>query len=89
MKFLFVMFFSACGNFERSCPSMLLRVDQLQDRLFDIEDQMVRIGSARARGEISKEKYLLIHDAVIDIELHVLYEIDITYDKMNREGCFQ
>ncbi len=86
---LFVLFYFACLPSDRTCPSMFTRVDQLQDRLFDIEDQMSRIGEARRRGEIGKEKYFLIHDAVLDIELHILYELDITYEKMNKEGCFQ
>lgn len=50
---------------------------------------MGRISEARERKEISKQKYSAIHDAVLDMELNIMYEMDETYKRMARNGCYE
>jgi len=68
---------------------MYSRVDKLREHLFALENQMIRIYDARERKEIGRKKYIIVQDAVLDIELKTLYDLESTYSRMETSGCFK
>ena len=80
---------ASCSPSNNACESMWYRVDRQQERLFDLESQMKRLTKARNKNEIGKKKFRIVHDAVLDLQLNILYDLDSTYKKMATGGCYK